>query len=871
MPGLVCQTTAFYSVAKPTKIITIFLMTSSIQKYQLKNGLTVILEPNNASPIISLNVGVKVGSAWENENEAGLSHLLEHMVFKGTPHYGPGEIAQIVEASGGELNAYTSLDQTVYYINLASKHTAKGLNILSEMVFKALIDPVELEREKEVVLEEIRRGKDSPHREMSEALFSLVYHTHPYGRPVIGSFESVKNFPRDQVFDFYKKWYVPNNMVLVICGDYREDEIKKYIDQEFGCEPEAALTRPVLPTEPPQTAPRLKSMNKTIEGTYLSLAYPIPHFTHEDIPALDLLSHLLGEGDTSRLEQNIKEKQGLVNSIGSYAYTPTFPGVLVIQAVLPQKTQKNVVEAILEEVDYFRSHHVDEKNLQRSKLNIKSSVYYEKETCEGSARKRVSFETTAGDYRYEDTYLKAIDTVTPEHIRNVACRYLKNERISGIVLQGQKSKFKLTLPGEKKKTALKKNYVLIEEKAGVKKYRFRNGLTFLARENHRVPLASIYLSAPGGLRAENSATNGLSQLMASTISKGTLNKSALEIAEIAESMAGSIGGFAGRNTWGMQSGFLSEKKEAALELFTDVLCHPAFEQDQVEKEKRLQLEAIRNQQDSVAHMAFQRFSSLLYKKHPYGLPLLGEARQVQRFTAKQTASFYKKLCNPKKMVLSAAGDFCAEDLALYLSEQLGHLPSSPFTVSQKTIIKPKQAQKTFLKKDKMQSHLVVGFLTSPIKNTDRYALEVMSHVLSGQGGRLFLELRDKKSLAYTVSSSLVEGLDTGHFSVYIGSEPKKMEEALKGILEELGKLKIEKIPSEELERAKNYIIGNYEIDFQRNSTVAANLAINELYGLGFSESQLFPERISSVTAESVLSVARKYLNLDAYTLSLVGP
>jgi len=205
-----------------------------IVKYELDNGLTVILEENHSSPVVAVNTWVKVGSACELEGEYGIAHVHEHMLFKGTKNRGVGEIAKIIESNGGDINAFTSFDETVYFVVIASRFVDTALDVLSDAVGNSLFDQGELDKELEVVLEEIRRGEDSPSRNLSEKLFSTAYEVHPYKRPIIGTSDSVRSFNREKIVNFYKKWYSPENMVLVIVGDFKINEIVPKIEDTFG-------------------------------------------------------------------------------------------------------------------------------------------------------------------------------------------------------------------------------------------------------------------------------------------------------------------------------------------------------------------------------------------------------------------------------------------------------------------------------------------------------------------------------------------------------------------------------------------------------------------------------------------------------------
>ena len=262
----------------------------------------------------------------------------------------------------------------------------------------------------------------------------------------------------------------------------------------------------------------------------------------------------------------------------------------------------------------------------------------------------------------------------------------------------------------------------------------------------------------------------------------------------------------------------------------------------------------------------------VFKSHPYQYDLLGEAQQVRSFRSKDLKKFYQSLCSPQNLVISVVGDVEAKEVLDVLNQEFSQIKNKKNPVKKlKTPEKLKYQQFSFQEKDKNQAHLVVGFLGSSFYDQDRYTLDVLNSLLSGQGGRLFLELRDKKSLAYTVTSTLIEGLETGFFGVYIGTEPSKVRLALDGIFKELEELKIKTVGHDELSRAKNYIIGNHAIDHQKNSSIALQLALNELYGLSIEEFFDFQKHIREVTREDIMRVARKIFNFKQSVVSLVGP
>lgn len=848
-------------------------MTQFARKMKLSNALTVIFEKNTAANVVSLNIGVKLGSVNETDAESGLCHLIEHMVFKGTKSYKPGEIAVLVESCGGELNAYTSLDQTVYYINVPAPHFLQALKILKEMVFDAVFDSVELEREKEVVVEEIRRGMDNPMRVLGELLFSVLFSKHNYRRPVIGTEKHVRGFSRDQVYAFYKKNYQPQNMVLGICGNIDESVLSQALEELFRFEVSSPASFESLVPEPERKKHRIVMHSMDIQATYFDIGFAAPQLSHPDVPALDVLSHLLGESGTSLLEKFTREKEQLVHSIYSSSYTPKHPGMFVIGGQVDPQKINAALASICSQIDTARSTLFDEDALKRAQMLMKSQLIFDKETCEGTARKWMVYETVIDDFAHDEKYIEKVEALSVQDILEAAKKYLDPSRAVLAILHPPRTKIKIDESFFK--TGPAKPRVLFKpllKKQGMELYQLNNGIRVLIKENHRLPIASLKLSSLGGLRYETPSNNGLSHLLSHCLPKGTENYTYLQLAERCETLAASMSGYAGRNSWGGSLTFLSEKMQPAMSLFADMILHPAFDEKEVEKEKKQQLESIKNQEDNPSHLAFQHAMEELFGTHPYALQLLGERQKVKSFDARQLRRYHEHLCVPDNLVLSVVGDVHSDKILKILDREFSELGKGKFVP--KKIGKPKSLKRQkniFHELKRNQAHVVIGFLATSLYDRDRYVLDVINSVLSGQGGRLFLELRDKQSLAYTVSASFVEGLETGFFGTYIGTEPRKVGQAKAEMFKELEKLKSERVGAEELARAKNYIIGNHEIDHQKNGMIALQIALNELYGIDMDEFLHFSRRIQSVTSADVQRVAQKVLDFDRCVVSTVGP
>lgn len=847
------------------------------QVHTLDNGLTVVLVENHAAPVISYNVLVRVGSACETDAEAGLSHFIEHMLFKGTPTRPVGEIARTVEAAGGDINAYTSFDQTVYYINMASRYADTGLDILADAVQHPLFDAEETARESEVILEEIRRSKDSPDHEVSEKLFATAYGTHPYGRPIIGFEQTVKSFTRNSLMTYFEKWYVPSNMVFIVVGDFNSASILARITKAFeGATraPRPPFSTDAITTLPPTSGPRLLQDTSNIQATYFNLGFPIPHFTHRDTATMDLVSQILAGGESSRLEQIIRQKKHLVQQIYTYSFTPKGAGLFIIGGQLQDKKVAKTTDAIWKELARLHCHPVTQQELDRAKLNLRSNRIFEKETVGGESGKYASFLAVTDDVHFEDQYYRWIEETTAEEITEAVQRYLRPGCMSGVVLSPKTNTVRVQALLETCKVPDRETTPRSKAPARPRPQLLQlpGGMKLVVIENRRLPLTSITVACMGGLRAETPAINGINTLIAQTLTKGTRTRNALAIAESIDAFAGSLGAFTGRNTLGVKCEFLSDKQDKALDLFFDVLQNPTFPAAEVENDKHDVIEAIKNQDDQLASLAFYHFCNRLYGAHPYGMRSLGTIESVRKLRPKNLADYFKRAMQDKRAVMTVVGDVNAREIADIVRKRGKFGSGSPLTLPRMAIPSHRAPQMIeTVRSGKQQSHIVLGFLGSKYVSPDYYRLLMLNQILAGQGGRLFLELRDKMSLAYTVSSSLQMGIDPGFFAVYIGTEPGKIDKALAGMRRELQRVSTELVTPDEFARAQEYLIGSHALDQQRLSAVSGNYTFNLLYGLGLHSVDEHPRKVAKVTREAILATARKYFQFNREVLSIVRP
>ncbi len=857
-------------------------------KRTLGNGLTAIVVPDHAAPVAAIQVWVRVGSADEREDEAGLAHLHEHMLFKGTDRRATGEIARDVEAHGGDINAWTSHDETVYHLVLASRFLPEGLDILADAIHHSAFDPQELARETEVVVDEIRRGRDIPARRLSEDLFALTYARHPYGRPVIGTEESVRGFTREKILAFYRRHYVPSRMTVVLVGDFDEEAASAAIERLFGGEPREAAPAEARTAEPPQATPRVRLFESDVREAHLALAWHTPAVRHEDLPALDLLSSLLGLGDSSRFALRITRAK-LATEAYAYTYVSRDPGMLAAGLTVAGGQGTEALRTLLREIQRVREEPAPAGEIATLKRQAEAEAIWERETVQGHARRLGHFQTIAGGTEFEEEYQARVQAVTAEEIRSDAERFLTVEGLSlaGLLPQGFPlgedealglAEEALRPPRRTAPASAEPAPAIRPARAWVagagpeplRRVPLAGDTTLLLARDASVPVIALRAVWPGGVRWESEADNGAGNLIARLLPLGAGGKDAEEIARAIDGMAGSLEGVAGRNSFGLQSAFLSRFAGEGLSLFLDCLLRPDLPEAEIEKERAFVLQEIAARDDHPSGVAFDLFARTLWKRHPYRLTTIGEATSVAALTRARLLGHRREIAARAPLTLAVAGDFDPDVVISAVRAALPERSRAPASAvpAEPPPEEPRRAERTLAK---AQAHLVVGFQGARLADPERYTLEVLSSVLSGQGGRLFIELRDRRSMAYSIGSASVEGVDPGYFAVYLGTGPEKVGAALAAVREQLARVREEAIPEAELSRARAYLIGTHAIALQRRSATAAAIAFNHAYGLGADAHLHYAERIEAVTTEAVRAAAGRFLDPRGEVVAIVGP
>jgi len=390
---------------------------SGAQLCTLPNGLTIILLEDKSAPVVSVQAWCEAGSIHEDKwLGAGLSHVLEHMLFKGTSTRGKGRIDQEVQEAGGYMNAYTSFDRTVYYINTPSSGTHVAVDILCDIMQNASLPEDELISELDVIRREMDMNHDDPARRSGRGLFETAYLHSPYRYTVIGYPDVFNRISREDVFDYYRKMYTPSNQFFIVVGDIDVKKITDQISAAYKDSPFSPLPPAFIPPEPPQLAPRQRVEESSIELGHTHLSWHIPDIRHEDLPALETLSIILGGGRSSRLYRSLREEQGVVHAIDAWTYNPGNPGLFGISAVFDGGQYEKAVQSIEAELQGVREKGVTSSEVAKAVKQFTSATLAARKTMQGQAQDLGGAWMAARDLGFSNRYLSQVQSITAEKI-----------------------------------------------------------------------------------------------------------------------------------------------------------------------------------------------------------------------------------------------------------------------------------------------------------------------------------------------------------------------------------------------------------------------------------------------------------------------
>jgi zinc protease len=828
--------------------------------FTLPNGLTLIVEEDASAPVASIQAWVHTGSIHEGRwLGAGLSHLLEHMLFKGTPRRGASEFAQAVQDQGGYINAYTSFDRTVYWIDTPARGVNVALELLADALQHSTLPADELMKEREVIRREFAMSFDDPDRMASHTLFETAFAAHPYRHPVIGHLDTFNQLTHDDLASYYRTRYAPNNVFFVVVGDVKAVEVEAQLAAHFTA-PRRALPDEFIPAEPQQLGRRDAHREFPTELTRLHLAWHVPDVTHADIPALDVAAVALGGGRSSRLYQRLRDERALVHSIDAWCWSPAESGLFGVDAVLEPAQRAEVEREALAIIEEVRAHGVSDAELEKARKIALSHQLGQLTTMRGKASDLGSNHLLTRNLRFSHDYLEAIQRVTANDVRRALGNHCRDANLTVCSLNPEGSLTKTT------------HVAVSHTAAKIQRFVLSNGLRLLVREDARLPLVSVAATFTAGLLAETPEINGITRLLAKTLLKGTPTRTAEQIADELESVGGGIGSDGGNNSLSLSVRVMQPDLALGLSVLADVLRHASLPEKAIGREKEVQLASIKADEEEMTSVARNLLRRHLFAGHPFGLRNLGSPESVARLTRDELAAFRDRHLVGRNGVLAIFGAVDAAEVRALVERELGDLPAGEPAIAEPPQPTPLAASlEVGETRPKQQAVLMCGFHGADLAHPDRAPLELIDEACSDLGSRLFLRIREQMGLAYFVGSSQLIGLARGAFIFYVGTDPAKLDAVKAALHEEIAKLAADGLTAGELARAKAKLIGQQEIRNQSNDALVFSCALDELYGLGFDHYTRWHTEIEAVTLDDIRRISRKYFAEQPAVTVIVQP
>lgn len=833
---------------------------------RLKNGLTVYIIRDSRFPLVCTRLFVGTGSANETAEQAGISHVLEHMVFKGTEKRPKGQVARDVESLGGYLNAATSFDKTWYITDMPAKHWKTGMDVVKDMAFHPSLDPAELEAEKDVIVSELKGGDDTPTRRLFEDLqVAGLAHT-VYGRPIIGFEKTIRAVTVDDLRAYIRTWYQPQNMMLLVAGDIDPKAVLAHAEELFGdLKNDTILPEPApVQLEGAAGGPRVEVTRGPWNKVYLGIALPAPALGDQRSIDLDVLAYALGGDGTSQFYRKYRYEKQLVDSISVGNMSLNRAGLFYMVAQLDADKVEPFWQEFTRDLAALDAGKITPDVIERARFNYEDGMDRASETLDGLTSWKATVQFELGGPQGEANVRHALAAVDSARLRQAQDLWLRPDQVRVRVLAPEKAQ----LPDLD--AILQRNWPApaverqkasaVGEKVGKREIvDLGQGRTVILQPDRTIPYVSLEILRPGGNALLKPADQGLAQLTAATLTDGcgTRDLDAMErfVAERAASLSASAG---------VQSFTVSLTGPARFNadyfaLLGDLLHKPTFAEKDVRRQAdTLKAALVRRQDNPMSFMGSKINGFLFPGGQPYGFDGLGTAENQDRFGPGDVQAFWKQQ-NAQPWILSVAGDFDREKVLAFARSL--PVPTAPAVdVPQPTWGTDKRLPLSL--PGRQQAHLLLAFHAVPLDHPDAPALMLLESVLSGQSGLLFNKLRDEQGLGYTVTAFYRSLPEAGFMAFYIGTTPRNLDVARQGFSGIIKDIKTDLLPADLLAKGLNRMEGSYYRGRQSLGARADEAASERLLGQPQDFQKRLLEKAAKVTPEQLREVARKYLLVD---------
>ncbi|MFO7696674.1 MAG: pitrilysin family protein [Anaerolineae bacterium] len=869
-------------------------MSDAIHTLRLANGLQVIFKEVHASPVVSTWIWYRVGSRNEDGLPTGLSHWVEHMLFKGTERYPRGSILRLVSQHGGYANAMTSQDSTAYYATVASERADLVLDYEADRMSGALFDPDEIESERSVILSEREGGENEPRHVLSEEVTATAFRRHPYKSQTIGWREDLLRITRDDLYNYYRTYYVPSNAVLIMVGDLDTQASLQRIERLFGGLPSGAPPAKAIPAEPDQIGERRVNLRLPGAASLIEVAYRVPEASHPDFLPLVATAALLSGGKaiysyasgfsrSARLYRALVEGE-LTSSVDCDFLPSLDPYLFSLSATVRQGVEPAVVEeALFREIEHLQETPAPPDELAVAIRQTQAQFAYSSESVTSHALTLGLAEMVDRVDRLE-TAVADLTSVTPGDIMRVSQTYLNaSQRTVGWFIpeendDGGAAPGSASLPG-----VTSRRHVWAYQaspprtvQGSVTRATLDNGITVLLRPRNTSAAVSIAGRLLFGAFLDRESDLGIAYLTAMMLRRGTRSRTFQEINNALDGVGATLSLSPGRDELSIGARCLGDDLGLVIDLLAEMLIEPAFSARELERFQGLLLTDMAELERDTGYRARLAFAESLYSsEHTYGRPLMGRPESVAALTGDDLAALCNQHLHPQGAILTLVGSLEPDAVLDRLNAALGRWrPAStpPVWSNPMRELPPARVMRTIDIPARPQLDLMYGVL-SMRRHREDYIAGVLANVILGElgmMGRLGAAIRDDQGLAYDIGSDLYANRAQRSWVVTAGVAPEHLDETIKGIEQQIEAMRQDLVSPEELDDAKSLLIGSLPLSMETNQGIAHYLLSTESYDLGTDYVRRYPDIIRAVNADDVRDVMRRYWPQGRAVVSAAG-
>lgn len=802
------------------------------------NGFTTVVAPQKAFPLVSLQVWIETGSMHEEEHlGAGLSHLLEHMVFKGTSEFDARQLNERVPALGGMWNAYTSTDRTVFYIDGPAAHWREFLHLLAQLTLHPVFPREEWERERDVIRREMSMYNDDPQDAAYHALIRTLYKVSPRRLPVIGTRVAFDALSYEDMLTYHHSRYVPGNMFLCVAGDVEPAELFAAAEAEFGSAA-AAPAKAIIPVaEPRQWGPRTHRCKFAQPTSTLMLAWRTPTSNHPDAAALAMLGSILGDGRSAWLYRKFHDEAGMAHDVSLMPVPDRLgEGALVLEFDVDREKRNELRDAVLAFMRRLPEAAFEEARL-RSRRMMLTGRLRGLATVQGVANVLgMSWHLSRNPDSMEE-WDAALARVSNADLARVAATYFTPDRLVEVSIDPIGSNAE---PASDADTADNNAPVV---------HSLPNGLRVVTCVDKRVPLAYAEIVFGAGSQTETEQNAGINSLLAECLLKGTTTRNAAQLANEVENLGGAISSAAGNNTFNLSIKGLAQDAPALLELLADAALHPTLPEEVIETEKNAMVADIMDAEEDPAALAFRRMRRLCFGNVSYGNHRDGTVESVQSLTRSDLLNQHARLVCARNAVLAVAGDIDPDAVLAAAEKLFGSMPAG--MPAQRTATPPQMPADAVEILEKEQAVIALAVPAATALSDTSPAQLLFEEWCRDMAGPLFGELREKRGLAYYAAASSLLGMDAGFLCFYLGTAPEQAGEARSVLEATLNRLAQEGMPADALERARATALTARVFALQSCGKRCSGMAVNTLLGLGADYDDRIPDMLRAITPEGM--------------------